>query len=605
MLYSTLAITLGVCVVDEDRYTIVPDAVDLCAAKAEIERLLADSRFHLTDRNRAFLRYVANEHFAGNAKGAKAYAVAIDVFGRPSSFDPATDPIVRIEAARVRAALDQYYEAYGMAHQLRVSLPRGHYVAEFSIIPEGVVSRPHNERLPPPERLLAIETNPSPVADASERPPSNERSSRWRTFAVGGVALIAAGISLVFGTIHLFAPTKSAPPRFVDKPLVSFIVTTRDPINGERMENLEDDLMVAVSRFGTLRITDNQAAATIQPVAGLAGAYRGLGQDMSDYQVTLKYKVGVNERSVKWAVLEARSGETLASGEENAMTAGRSVDDVDAELVSALALRFGSGLSLLGDLELDRNLAANTIGNVCVLRGEYALSRGRTADIMLARSCLTATLNSSERNADANATLSRVLVAIDEAAGSTAHSAEALTLANNAVSMAPGSDRALAARMVALYANSRPDAAMSAGNDALNANPLNAEVAGAFALRVYASGYWAKGVALARKTVKQPELVSSDAELVLALENYRGSAFKAALRQLDNMVGNETIGAAVRIATLVRMGKQQEAIAALDEAQRLRPQFPKLLAAILETRRFHPSLAAMLLRDLAAAGAQS
>ena len=50
-------------------------------ARQELERLLSDCSFHITDRNRAFLRYIAEETFAGRSKGVKAYSVAIDVFG--------------------------------------------------------------------------------------------------------------------------------------------------------------------------------------------------------------------------------------------------------------------------------------------------------------------------------------------------------------------------------------------------------------------------------------------------------------------------------------------------------------------------------------------
>jgi len=54
-----------------------------------------------TDRLRRLLEYLVTETLDGRGNRIKAYSIATEVFGRPSSFDP-KDPIVRIEAARLR-----------------------------------------------------------------------------------------------------------------------------------------------------------------------------------------------------------------------------------------------------------------------------------------------------------------------------------------------------------------------------------------------------------------------------------------------------------------------------------------------------------------------
>ncbi len=62
---------------------------------------------------------------SGNEAGIKAYAIAVDVFGRPQSFDPQSDPIVRVQARRLRAALEEYYAGEGRTNAVRFYLPRG------------------------------------------------------------------------------------------------------------------------------------------------------------------------------------------------------------------------------------------------------------------------------------------------------------------------------------------------------------------------------------------------------------------------------------------------------------------------------------------------
>src|SRR5205823_2435530 len=53
---------------------------------------------------------------------------AVDVFGRKESFDPRLDPIVRVEASRLRSKMKQYMETEGRHDPLVIMIPKGHYV---------------------------------------------------------------------------------------------------------------------------------------------------------------------------------------------------------------------------------------------------------------------------------------------------------------------------------------------------------------------------------------------------------------------------------------------------------------------------------------------
>lgn len=97
-----------------------------------LERLLNSHDLRLSERNRRFLSFVVTQAIQGSADRIKAYTIGVDVFGRDEAFDPTTDPIVRIEATRLRAALASYYERAGMEASVRISLPKGSYVPAFS-----------------------------------------------------------------------------------------------------------------------------------------------------------------------------------------------------------------------------------------------------------------------------------------------------------------------------------------------------------------------------------------------------------------------------------------------------------------------------------------
>jgi hypothetical protein len=84
------------------------------------------------ERNRKFLSYVVEEVLAGRADRIKAYSIAIEVFGRDASFDPQSDPVVRIEAGHVRRELERYYLTGGQRDPLLISIPTGGYVPTFT-----------------------------------------------------------------------------------------------------------------------------------------------------------------------------------------------------------------------------------------------------------------------------------------------------------------------------------------------------------------------------------------------------------------------------------------------------------------------------------------
>jgi hypothetical protein len=79
----------------------------------------------------AFLRYVVDRTLAGRCAEIKSYTIAVEAFGRAPSFEPQADPIVRVEAGRLRRALDHYYASEGHNDPVIIELPRGCYVPRF------------------------------------------------------------------------------------------------------------------------------------------------------------------------------------------------------------------------------------------------------------------------------------------------------------------------------------------------------------------------------------------------------------------------------------------------------------------------------------------
>jgi TolB-like protein len=92
----------------------------------------------------------------------KEFVIGREVFDRKDGYDPRLDPIVRVEARRLRAKLAEYYAGPGRTEPLRLEYPRGSYVP--------------------------IVTRPTPVV--ADEPPARRRSLTW--LAIPGAIVLAA-----------------------------------------------------------------------------------------------------------------------------------------------------------------------------------------------------------------------------------------------------------------------------------------------------------------------------------------------------------------------------------------------------------------------------
>src|SRR5262245_61020842 len=74
---------------------------DQKAIREQLDRILKSGPFHQSRRRQRFLKYIVNETLAGRGERLKGYNLALEVFDRPESFDPVTDPLVRIPFASI------------------------------------------------------------------------------------------------------------------------------------------------------------------------------------------------------------------------------------------------------------------------------------------------------------------------------------------------------------------------------------------------------------------------------------------------------------------------------------------------------------------------
>jgi hypothetical protein len=106
----------------------VPTAEEIRAA---MERIVASSGFVRSPQLVAFLRFVVESTLCGDTVHIKSYTIGVEALGRGERFDPQIDPIVRVEAARLRKALASFFAGQGAGSPVTIEIPLGRYVPRF------------------------------------------------------------------------------------------------------------------------------------------------------------------------------------------------------------------------------------------------------------------------------------------------------------------------------------------------------------------------------------------------------------------------------------------------------------------------------------------
>jgi malectin (di-glucose binding ER protein) len=186
-----------------------PDQVDpgrRTEERAALQAVLTSGTFENRVRLANLLHYICEKYFEGDTDAIKEYSIATDVFGRSSSFDQATDSIVRVEVFRLRKKLREFYDGEGADQPIEIVVAIGHYRPEF-------VDRTPRARLQNPLRnstLMVAPTNPdlrletqgaSWTPEREDAPRKNRDHSKERPVRPPHKRLFGRRGSLVIGVI--------------------------------------------------------------------------------------------------------------------------------------------------------------------------------------------------------------------------------------------------------------------------------------------------------------------------------------------------------------------------------------------------------------------
>lgn len=101
------------------------------AVRRQLSQILKSKTFRQVDRLQRFLAFIIEETLSGRGDLLKEYPIGVDVFGKQAGFDPRMDPIVRVQARRLRIRLATYYRDEGPGDDIVIDLPKGGYTPIF------------------------------------------------------------------------------------------------------------------------------------------------------------------------------------------------------------------------------------------------------------------------------------------------------------------------------------------------------------------------------------------------------------------------------------------------------------------------------------------
>jgi TolB-like protein/tetratricopeptide (TPR) repeat protein len=210
------------------------EPVPVLRVRSELDRIANSEAFQRSPQLQRFLRYIVEETLSGRGDRLKEYVIGTEVFGRPADYDPQLDSLVRVEAHRLRAALEQYYQQAGPGDSIRIELNKGSYVPFFR------------------EQLDSAELQPSHIAPQLKR-------YRWLAaiVAAGLVTAIAASAWLY----HRQRSQRELLPIDARIAVLPFDNLSPEPGSEYFCFGLEDEITSELAKSGKLRVIARTSAS--------------------------------------------------------------------------------------------------------------------------------------------------------------------------------------------------------------------------------------------------------------------------------------------------------------------------------------------------------
>lgn len=521
--------------------------------RIHLERLLHSNELQQASRLQDLLSFLVEAVLAGRTQRLDANTIGIEVFGREASFDSETDPLVRNQMDRLRAALDRFYVSEGLGSPVRLEIPADGYVPVF--------------------RAVAAAAGPTPALGSGGR----ARVPRLRR--PGGPAIA----------------------------VLPFRNDTGDPHQTPIAHGYAAELGLLLTRFERLQVVASHSTFRF---AGDQGAdLKRVGADLDARFIV----IGNMRRAQGRATLSARLYDTEVGGLTWADQFNVSLEVATlVEVLDRIANQVAARVAVASGLNA-RPLARDCLGQPAdrldaydaVLRYRHYVcdvpERNRTPTATALESATAVT----PRYAMASAMLSGVYVD-DYNLGPSADEPvldRAFHLAGRAVALDPASQQARWNLAYVYLHRHDVDACLAEADRAIDLNPDNATLAGEIGWSMALLGQWERGLALLARSHWLNPHHPSHWHSAWYLDRYRQGDYEGALQYARLFAQPRRFwDPLLHAAAFGQLGRQGEAYREISRLLELVPDFGRRGRDLIRRWVYVGGLDDMLLAGLRKAG---
>ncbi len=555
--------------------------------RSQIDRMTASDDFSRSPQLGAFLRFVVEEALQGKSDRIKAYTIGVDVLRRHATFDPQLDPIVRVEATRLRRTIDRYYAGLGAADAIRIDLPRGSYIPTFSR--RIVVGAP--APLSVLERLWLIRWPLAAVIAAVAVAIVVAVSYRLATAPTG----VATAPSIVpQSTLAPLPPGNGLPVLFMP----AFEVSGAPKPRSIAARSLQETLSSAFTHFDLVNVLlEPRDHAAPDPHADYR--FTGSVEYADDGAARLLFRlIDTADGGIVWS----RSFDRELADDGRASAEDRIVRETAGPLLQPFGVIYAhQRAKIVKGAPTDPRYR-------CLIEVIESFTSFDPAQQARGRNCLEELTTRDPSFALGFSYLAAVDLR-EYQYGFAARPGErpplerGLTAARRGVELNPESARAYEMLFVILFARHEVEAAFKAGDKAIKLNPYDMRIQGSYGARLIAEGEVERGLhtlagASSDGTVRPPV-----EEFFLFLGEYLRGDMTSAITHAEQITNDSfQLGLIARALASAAKGDREAAERAIARLVALNPAWRDNLRGTLGRFFYAPSIIDRLAGDLAAAG---
>jgi len=318
------------------------------SVREELARILASGPFLNAQRPSQFLCFIVERTLLGEEDPIKEYLIGVEVFKRSQDYDPKDDPVVRIEAGRLRKKLAEYYGGPGRDDAVIIELPKGGYIPLFRARTQDVVRK--------------IRTTESIEAA------SRKRNALLRMVAVALILLVAGALTFTF---YLRRRIRSTPTSIAVLPFMKLTAGSE----GEYLsDGVSEDLTTSLAAIKGLRVV---AATSASQFRSNSEDVRKIGQALNA-QALLEGSIAQSGSGLRInaQLIDARNGYHLWAKAYDVSAADLLASEEDIVLETARVLRVP--VNQIPPIKRDTE---NAEAHDLYLRGRYLWSKRDLPDM--------------------------------------------------------------------------------------------------------------------------------------------------------------------------------------------------------------------------------